>query len=145
MKKLFLLLFLSLGLIGSSTSLAEYNSYKLGQAAGGYAIINDIFEKLTKSECGYAINKSYSLNETLNEIFLYLNNEDREEFIAFLDSEKFKNDLAENDSFISGTINAGKKDGLDEKTICGMLVTIASMSYETAQNQWEFAKEHYSK
>ena len=145
MKKLLLLLLLSLGLIGSSTSLAEYNSYKLGQAAGGYAIINDIFEKLTKSECGYAINKSYSLNKTLNEIFLYLNNKDREEFIAFLESEKFKNDLAENDSFISGTINAGKKDGLDEKTICGMLVTIASVLYQEAQSQWDYAKEHYSK
>jgi hypothetical protein len=145
MKKLLLLLLLSLGLIGSSTSLAEYNSNKLGQAAGGYAIINDIFEKLTKSECGYAINKSYSLNETLNEIFLYLNSNDREEFIAFLESEKFKNDLVENDTFISETINAGKKDGLDEKTICGMLVTIASMSYETAQIQWDYAKEHYSK
>ena len=145
MKKLLLIFLISIGLIGSSTSLAEYNSFKLGQAAGGFAIINDIFEKLTKSECGYAINKSYSLNKTLNEIFLYLDNKDREEFIAFLDSEKFKNDLAENDSFISETINAGKKDGLDEKTICGMLVTIASMSYEKAQNQWEFAKEHYSK
>ena len=145
MQKLTLLLFLSLGLIGSSTSLAEYNSNKLGQAAGGYAIINDIFEKLTKSECGYAINKSYSLNKTLNEIFLYLNSNDREEFIAFLASEKFKNDLVENDTFISETINAGKKDGLDEKTICGMLVTIASMSYQKAQIQWDYAKEHYSK
>ena len=145
MKKLLLLLLLSLGLIGSSTSLAEYNSHKLGQAAGGFAIINDIFEKLTKSECGYVINKSYSLNKTLNEIFLYLNNKDREEFITFLESEKFKNDLAENDSFISGTINAGKKDGLDVKTICGMLVTIASMSYQEAEKQWDYAKQHYSK
>ena len=73
MKKLLLLLLLSLGLIGSSTSLAEYNSYKLAQAAGGFAIINDIFEKLTKSECGYAINKSYSLNKTLNEILVTQN------------------------------------------------------------------------
>ena len=91
------------------------------------------------------INKSYSLNKTLNEIFLYLNNKDREEFITFLESEKFKNDLAENDSFISGTINAGKKDGLDVKTICGMLVTIVSMSYQEAEKQWDYAKQHYSK
>ena len=84
MKKLFLPLLLSLGLIGSSTSLAEYNSHKLGQAAGGFAIINDIFEKLTKTECGYVINKSYSFYKTLNEIYLYLNNKDREEFITFL-------------------------------------------------------------
>ena len=145
MKKLLLLLFLSLGLIGNSTSLAEYNSYKLGEAAGGFAIINDIFEKLTKSECSYAINKSYSLNKTLNEIFLYLNNKDREEFIAFLDSEKFKNDLAENNSLISEFINAGKKDGLDEKTLCGMLISIASMSYQKAEKQWDYAKKYYSK
>tara|TARA_B110000467_G_C17876021_1_gene242333 strand:+ start:82 stop:519 length:438 start_codon:yes stop_codon:yes gene_type:complete len=145
MKILLLSLLLPLGLIGSPTSLAEYDSYKLGQAAGGFAIINDIFEKLTKSECGYVINKSYTLNKTLNEIFLYLNNKDREEFITFLDSEKFKNDLAENDSFITDTINAGKKDGLDVKTICGMLVTIASMSYQEAEKQWNYAKQHYSK
>jgi hypothetical protein len=145
MKKILLLLLLSFGLIGSSTSLAEYNSYKLAQAAGGFAIINDIFEKLTKSECGYAINKSYSLNKTLNEIFLYLNNKDREEFIAFLDSEKFKNDLAENNSFISEFLSAGQKDGLDEKTLCGMLVTVASTSLHQAQNQWDYAKKYYSK
>jgi hypothetical protein len=145
MKKLLILLLLSLGFIGSSTSLAEYNSYKLAQAAGGYLIINDLFEKLTKSQCGYAINKSYSLNKTLNEIFLYLNNKDREEFIAFLYSEEFKNDLAENNSFISEFISLGMQDGLDEKTLCGMLITIASMSDLEAQNQWDYAKEHYSK
>ena len=145
MKKILLLLLLSFGLIGSSTSLAEYNSYKLGQAAGGYLIINDLFEKLTQSQCGYVINKSYSFNQTLNEILPYLNKKDREEIKTFLSSKKFKNDLAENNSFISEFISLGMQDGLDEKTLCGMLITIASMSDLEAQNQWDYAKEHYSK
>ena len=145
MKKPLLLLLLSLGLIGSSTSLAEYNSYKLGQAAGGYLIINDLFEKLTQSQCGYVINKSYSFNQTLNEILPYLNKKDREEIKTFLSSKKFKNDLAENNSFISEFISLGMQDGLDEKTLCGMLVTVASTSLHQAQNQWDYAKKYYSK
>ena len=145
MKKLLLILLLTFGFIGSTVSLAEYNSLKLGQGAGGFLIINDLFEKLNQSECGYAINKSFTYDKALDEIYLYLNNKDKQELKVFLKSQKFKNDLIENSLFISEVLVAGKKDGLDEKTICGMLISIASMSYEKAQNQWDFAKEHYSK
>lgn len=145
MKKLFLILSLLIGLIGSSASIAEYNSLKLGQGAGGYLIINDLFEKLNQSECSYAINKSYSYGEALDEIYLYLNNKDKQELKVFLKSQKFKNDLIENSLFINEYFIAGKRDGLDEKTLCGMLISIVSVTYQQAQNQWDFAKEHYSK
>ncbi len=144
-KKILYSLLLSLGLIGSSSSIAEYNSLKLGQAAGGYLIINDLFEKLNNSVCSYAINRSYSYDETLDEIFFYLNTGDKQELLEFLESRKFKNDLVENSLFINEFLVSGKKDGLDEKTLCGMLISIASIPYEQAQIQWDFAKEHYSK
>jgi hypothetical protein len=145
MKKLLQSLFIFISLTGSSSSFAEYNSLKLGQAAGGYLIINDLFERLNKSVCSYAINRSYSYSEALDEIFLYLNTSDKQELIEFLESRKFKNDLVENNLFINEFLVLGKKDGLDEKTLCGMLISITSISYEQAQIQWDFAKEHYSK
>ena len=145
MKKLLLLLFVFFSLIGSSSSIAEYNSLKLGQGAGGYLIINDLYERLNKSVCSYAINRSYSYDEALDEIFLYLNTNDKQELKDFLKGQKFKNDLVENSLFINEFLMNGKKDGLDEKTLCGMLISIASISYQKAQNQWDFAIEHYSK
>ena len=143
--KLLLISILSFGLIGSNPSIAEYNSLKLGQGAGGYLIINDLYERLNNSVCGYAINRNYSFNEALDEIFLYLNDNDKIEISNFLKSQKFKNDLVENSLFINEFLVSGKKDGLDEKTLCGMLISIASISYEQAQIQWDFAKENYSK
>ena len=143
--KLLLISILSFGLIGSTPSIAEYNSLKLGQGAGGYLIINDLYERLNNSVCGYAINRSYSFDEALDEIFFYLNDNDKIEISNFLKSQKFKNDLVENSFFINEFLVSGKKDGLDEKTLCGMLISIASISYEQAQIQWDFAKENYSK
>ena len=143
MKKLFLLLCLSISY--SSISYAEYNSLKLGQGAGGYLIINHLYERLNNSVCSYAINRSYSYDDALNEVFLYLNTNDKQDFKDFLDSRKFKNDLVENSLIINEFLLNGKKDGLDEKTLCGMLISLASVSYENAQNQWDYAKEHYSK
>ena len=145
MKKLLMPLFIFFSLIGSSSSFAEYNSLKLGQGAGGFLIINHLYERLNKSVCSYAINRIYSYDEALDEVFLYLNTNDKQAFKDFLDSRKFKNDLVENSLFINEFLLNGKKDGMDEKTLCGMLISIASISYQKAQNQWDFAKEHYSK
>jgi hypothetical protein len=145
MKKLLMPLFIFFSLIGSSSSFAEYNSLKLGQGAGGFLIINHLYERLNKSVCSYAINRSYSYDEALDEVLLYLNTNDKKAFKDFLDSRKFKNDLVENSLFINEFLLNGKKDGMDEKTLCGMLISIASISYQKAQNQWDFAKEHYSK
>ena len=145
MKKLLMPLFIFFSLIGSSSSFAEYNSLKLGQGAGGFLIINHLYERLNKSVCSYAINRSYSYDEALDEVFLYLNTNDKQEFKNFLDSRKFKNDLVENSLIINEFLLNGKKDGLDEKTLCGMLISFASTSYKKSQNQWDYAKEHYSK
>jgi len=145
MKKLLMPLFIFFSLIGSSSSFAEYNSLKLGQGAGGFLIINHLYERLNKSVCSYAINRSYSYDEALDEVLLYLNTNDKKAFKDFLDSRKFKNDLVENSLLINEFLLNGKKDSMDEKTLCGMLISIASISYQKAQNQWDFAKEHYSK
>jgi hypothetical protein len=145
MKKILFSVILSIGLIGSSSAIAEYNSLKLGEGAGGYLIINDLSEKINNSVCGYATNMNHSFDEALDEIFLYLNENDKREINKFLKSQKFKKDLDENSQFINEFLVNGKKDGLDEKTLCGMLITIVTLTYEQAQIQWDFAKENYSK
>ena len=78
MKKSLLLILLSISL--SSPSFAEYNSLKLGQGAGGFLIINHLYERLDKSVCSYAINRSYSYDDALDEVFLYLNTNDKQDF-----------------------------------------------------------------
>ena len=145
MKKLLQSLFIFLILTSSSSSYAEYNSLKLGQGAGGFLIINHLYERLNKSVCGYAIDRSYRYDEALEEVFLYLNTNDKQEYKDLLDSRKYKNDLVENSLMINEFLLNGKKNGLDEKTLCGMLISFASTSYKKSQNQWDYAKEHYSK
>ena len=77
MKKLLQSLIIFFSLTASNSSFAEYNSLKLGEGAGGYLIINDLSEKINNSVCGYATNKSHSFDEALDEIFLYLNDNDK--------------------------------------------------------------------
>lgn len=84
------------GTLCSTVTFAEYNSRKLGEAIGGYLIANDMFEKLSKSECGYVVKKTYSFDAALKETMPYLNESDKQELKLFLASNKFKNDLKEN-------------------------------------------------
>jgi hypothetical protein len=127
-----------------TTSFAKYDSFKLGHAAGAYIAINDLFEKLKKSKCGYVIKKSYNFKSALNEVTPYLNNKDRNELLLWVSTQKFKNKLAKNDEFINGFLNVAAKD-MDEKTLCGMLVSIAAISHLKATNDWNYAIEHFLK
>lgn len=132
-------------LISSSTAFAEYNSEKLGQAIGSYITATDMFEKFTKSECGYAVKRSYSFASSLNETMPYLNNQDREEIKNFIQTNEFKKKLIENNEYINGFMHAGMKDGLDKKTLCGMLLSNTASLYQYSLTQWNYAKKHYAK
>lgn len=134
-----------IGMLCSTVISAEYNSRKLGEAIGGYLIANDMFEKLSESECGYIVNRTYSFDAALKETMPYLSEPDKRELRSFLASKKFKKDLEENNEFIRGFMRAGKKDGLDERTICGMIASNIAVIYQKAKQKWEYAKQRYSK
>ena len=130
-----------------SISFAEYNSDKLGEAAGAYLAATDVMIKLSQSECGYAVKEKskLSLEDTRNEILQYLNEQDTKEFNSYVESQDFKDQMAENNNFINGFMNAGKGEGeLDDKTLCGMLLQNVALQYSAAKQKWEDAKELYA-
>lgn len=127
-----------------TTVFAKYDSFKLGKAAGAYVGIYDLFERLKDSKCGYIIKKNYSFKTALNEVTPYLNNNDRNELLLMVNSQKFKNNLAENDKLINGFLDVSA-NSWDEKTACGMLFSIATISHLKATTDWNYAIENYSK
>lgn len=144
-KMIIVLLFVMTQFLFSSTTFAEYNSGKLGEAIGGYLIANDLLDKLSESKCGYAVKKNDSFNAAMEEVMPYLNGRDKKMFRSFIASNEFKRELEENNEFINGYLHAANKDGLDEKTICGMILSNIAMTYQIAQQQWDYAKQNYSK
>lgn len=136
---------LLLSLSVTPSALAEYDAEKLGQAIGGYICATDMFEKLTKSYCGYAVKRKYSFKSALNETLPYLKVNDRAEIKSLINTKEFNNKLKENDDYISGFLIAGKKDGLDQQTLCGMLISNVAHLHQYSLNQWNYAKEHYAK
>ena len=128
-----------------SIAFAEYNSGKLGEAVGGYLAANDLLDKLSESKCGYAVKKNNSFGTAVEEVMSYLNGRDKKRLRSFIASNQFKKELEENDEYITGYLRAASKDGLDEKTICGMMISNILMVNQSAQQQWDYAKQNYSK
>lgn len=104
-----------------------------------------MMEKLSKSKCGYIVKKPYSVQSALNEILPYFNSPDKEEVLSFIKSPKFQREQAENEEFMEDFLRAGKRDGLDEKTLCGMLSTHIVFAHESATQKWRHAKKYHAR
>ena len=140
-----LLLGASLGLGPVSVS-AEYYSRKLGEATGAYLIAVDMILQLQKSQCGYVFKKKrYNFDSTVKEVQSYLRPNDQKELQAFLDGEEFRKSQEDNKHSIQESLRSLGREGLDEKTICGMIFSNIAMVHEHAKQKWEYAKEHYTK
>lgn len=133
--------FLTLGLGFAS---AEYNSEKLGYAMGGYIKTTDLMVKLENSKCRYIFKQKHSLQVAIDESLLYLNDSDKDSLAKYMESDDFVASLNQNDGFIAGFIDNGINEGLDEKTLCGMLAQNVSFIYAEALEKWEEAKILYS-
>ena len=134
-----------IGILCSTEVFPEYNSERLGEAIGGYLSATDLLEKVSRSECGYVIKSTYSFDAALIETMSYLNERDRREFQSFMASDLKSNYEKENGEFIQGFLRAGRTDGLDINTVCGMMISIISVTYQKTAQQWELAKEVYSR
>ncbi|MBI3547241.1 MAG: hypothetical protein HY081_11725 [Gammaproteobacteria bacterium] len=135
-----------LGLVSVSAS-AEYNSRKLGEAAGAYLNAVDMILQLQESKCGYLFKKkTYSFDRTVKEVLSYLRPNDQKELQAFLDGEEFRKGQEDNKRTIQESLRSlGGREGYDEKTICGMILSNTAMVHEYAKQKWEYAKSHYTK
>lgn len=141
-----LMLGASLGL-GPVSASAEYNSRKLGEATGAYLNAVDMILQLQESKCGYLFKKkTYNFDGTVKEVLSYLRPNDQKELQAFLDGEEFRKSREDNKRTIQESLRSlGGREGYDEKTICGMILSNTAMVHEYAKQKWEYAKKHYTK
>jgi hypothetical protein len=121
---------------------AEYNAIKLAEAIGGYMFAVGLMEKLTESECGYAIKKGYSYTAELNEALPYFNEPDRKEILSRATAPKMQKEIA---AYLDAMRDDLTKLLADEKTRCGSMVTTLSLMYAAAKQRWESAKQIYSR
>jgi hypothetical protein len=131
-----------LALLLPTISVADYNGRKLAVALGQYISIVANMEYLKSSKCGYLINTSYSVDQSLRDGLLHFRIEDRDEIKSyFKDNNILK--LAEND--MEGFLDASTQDGLDIKSACGMLLGTLSGNFTTIRADYEKAISMYSK
>lgn len=125
---------------------AEYNAGKLGEAAGAYMHATDMMQKLQNSKCGYIFKKkTYSFDNAVKEIMQHLRPRDRGELQSILDGEENKKERQDNARYIDDWLRSMSREGMDEKTACGMLVSNIGTIYNKATKGWEYAKQHYTK
>jgi hypothetical protein len=120
----------------------EYNSFRLSEGLGGFLFATGLLEQLSKSECSYAVKNQVSYAATIAEALLYFNERDRQKILIFANEPKRQKDISE---YLDGMRNAAKKDGVDEKTICGFMISNVGMVYGVAKQRWEDARTQYSK
>jgi hypothetical protein len=117
-----------------------------GRRLGAYATSVDLLEQLSRSSCGYAVKKHYSLAQTIREIEAQAKPAQEEALARYLKSAEFQQELkrirAKNQQFISGFIDNAKSGGLDDKTTCGMVLGSALSSFQAASQDWQEVMKH---
>lgn len=119
----------------------EYNSFELGRAAGGYVFAVGLLEYLGRTNCSYAIRKAYNVSLTVQSIFPIFQPSDQRQIQELSMSEDFQSEIAET---VEGMRSAARNDGLDEKTVCGVVVANVSLLYDTALQSWNYAKSKFA-
>jgi hypothetical protein len=106
-----------------------------------YIASSDMMVKLKKSKCGYVIKRTLpTVSSVVSEIKTYLKGEDLNEIISFYNSPEFEVKMKKNDYFIDGFLANSAKDGVDEKTSCGLLLGIVASKDNKAE--WEKIKNN---
>jgi len=126
-----------------SLATAEYNVSKLSEAFGGYIAATDMLVRTQNSpKCGYIIkDKHYSVESVINEGRHVLKKDDIQKVENLLQNGF----LDSNIKIFDGFFKAGRSDGLDNKTLCGMWVNNLAIRYDVMKKKWLLAKQKYSK
>ena len=105
---------------------------------GAYLTSTDISAKLKQSPCGYILKKKElpTLKSRIEEVRANLRGNDLKEYNTFVNSSEFEKKMAKNQDFIDGYLLNIKKDGLDEKTACGLLVGFTTPPALKAESDW---------
>jgi len=109
---------------GVATSGLSATDYSTGIAIGKYLIAVDIVEKFFASEfCNYLPQKKrLRLNDEVALLRRKIPASLVPEFDQYFASREFQNERDDNQKIVEEFFKAGNKDGLDNKTLCGMML-----------------------
>lgn len=124
---------------------AEYNSEKIAEGIGAYAMAADLLENISSSECGYIVRGEYSTEKVLKEVLPYLTKEDQEKVNKFFAEEFFEKKSIQNKNDVESAILIGRQRGVGLNEICDKINSHATRIYKYGVEQWEYAKKNYSR
>lgn len=81
------------GVLSAPLYHAEYNTFRLGEAAGWYVGIHHVLSTIKHSPCGYVMRKDYDVGSAITEVRRYLRDAEKREFETMLRSQDFKQQL----------------------------------------------------
>ncbi len=81
------------GVLSAPLSHAEYNAFRLGEAAGWYVGVHHVLSAIKYSPCGYVMRKDYDVGSAITEVKRYLRDAEKREFETTLRSQDFKQQL----------------------------------------------------
>jgi thymidylate synthase len=145
MKNIFILLIGLCLSIQHSQVFAEYNSEKIAEGIGSYAMATDLLNKVSSSRCGYILRGEYSIEKVIEEVLPYLTKEDQKEIKKFFEGQFFKEKAVQNKKDVEDAILIGELQGLNLNEICKKINSNATRVYKYSFEQWEHAKKSYSK
>lgn len=113
-------------------------------AIGAYLAASDLMAKLKASRCGYIFRKVVpTLESRIVEVRGTLKGDDLKEFDYYVATSEFKQKMSKNQEFIDGYLLNIKKDGIDDKTACGLLVGFVTPMSVKAERDWSESARQY--
>ena len=125
----------------ATPSIAEYNPKKLALAAGQYLYVVAQMELLGSSECSYIQKKNYNTGQVIEEMASYFESKHR---TAFIERASTENIFSTAKADFEGYFEAGRRDGLDIKTLCGLYLGISTNMFTKVEREYQLAIESYS-
>lgn len=115
-----------------------YDQSEISNAAAMYLASTDLQQKLSTSQCAYAIKKSPpNLEPRLQEVLSYLTPRDKVELEIFVRSNDFKKKMDKNQVIINDIFNAFINEGYDNKTACGLLIGSLTQAISNGELTWK--------
>ena len=105
---------------------------KRAEALGAYVASTNLLEALSNSECEYLFKQKSDTLTALTSLAPHLSAEEKSELLAMMKSGDLTAKLSENRAIISGFLSVATKDGLDQKTACGVLVGFLAQTHAVA-------------
>jgi hypothetical protein len=119
--------------IGHALGESAKEREKFLETMGQYLTAVDMNERIQKSRCAYAYRKRiFSLNSALEEVMPMLELSEKRELMDMISSGK----LDENQGILDGYFESAARDGLDDKTACGLVVGAFTGLNQQAIENW---------